>query len=214
MDVADIIARLNTMGFEDTADDDKMDVINDTLWDIESRQLWPWSIKSINLTVNGVSATPTNMPSDFKSVKWVTDTTTGNTLWWERLDTIRNRYGSQLSLVQDPWCFFFQGDTFKFYPIPATASTTRYVLDYYAQQPELTTTSVEANIYMPPRHHRAILLGAASKIYQIEDDQELATSNKQDYEQRLQTMAADYIKKQYVNPDQIFVIDEDDEWTY
>ena len=212
MDVSEIFDRLEAMGFGDTLDADKMDAINDTLWDIESRQQWPWAIKSINLTTDGISATPTNIPSDFKQVKWLTDTTTGNSLWWERLDTIRNRYGNQLTLVQDPWCFFFLGDTLKLYPIPSS-TTTRYVMDYYAQQPELTTTSVEANIYLPKRHHRTIVLGTAAKLYQIEDDPEQAIANKSDYEARLQNMAQDLIQKQFVNPDQIFVIDEDDEWT-
>lgn len=213
MDVSEIIARLNTMGFEDTGDDDKMDVINDTIWDIESRQDWPWAIKSTNLTFDGSSPTPTNIPADFKSVKWITDSTNGTFLRGERLDTIRNRYGNQLTSQQDPWCFYFLGTTLRFYPIPG-ASTTRFVLDYYAQQTELTTTSVEANILLPKRHHRTIVLGAVAKLYQIEDDPELAAVNKEDYEQRLATMAHDLIKQQHVNPDQIFVIDEDDEWSY
>jgi len=213
MDVSEIIDRLDSAGFEDTGDEDKMDAINDTLWDIESREEWPWALKSTNLTFDGSSPTPTNIPSDFKQVKWVTDTTSGNSIWWERLDTIRNRYGSQLTLVQDPWCFYFLGDTLRFYPIP-NASSTRYVLDYYASQPELATTDVEASIYLPQRHHRTIVLGALAKLYQIEDDPELSQVNKDDYERRIITMQKDLIKKQFVNPDHIFVIDEDDEWSY
>lgn len=213
MDVSEIIDRLEGMGFEDTPDNDKMDAINDTIWDIESREQWPWSIKSQNLTFDGSSPTPTNMPTDFKSVKWLTDTTSGNTIWWERLDTIRSRYGANLDKLGEAQCFYFLGDTIRFYPIPA-ASTTRYLMDYYAQQPELTTTDVEASIYLPKRHHRVIVFGAAAKLYQTEDDPEQASANKADFEQRILTMANDLIKKQYVNPDQIFVIDEDDEWLF
>lgn len=213
MDVSEIIDRLEAMGFEDTPDADKMDAINDTLWDIESRQQWPWAIKSLNLTMSGSSPTPTNMPTDFKQVKWITDTTLGASIWWERLDTIRNRYGAVLTMTGDAWCFYFLGDTLRLFPTPA-ASTTRYILDYYAQQPELTTSSLEASIYLPKRHHRTIVLGAGAKLYQIEDDPEQASANKADYEARLATMAQDLIQKQFVNPDQIFVIDEDDEWVY
>lgn len=213
MDVSDILSRLTAMGFEDTADDDKMDAINDTLWDVTSREQWPWRIKSASLPMTAGDSSPP-VPADFNQVKWITDTTTGNSLWWERLDTIRNRYGSQLTTQQDPWCFYFIGDTLNVYPIPPDNSASRYILDYYANQAELTTTSLQADILLPPQHHRIITLGAAAKLYQIEDDPEQAAANKSDYEQRIATMKHDLIKKQFVNPDQIFVIDEDDEWVY
>lgn len=213
MDVTDILSRLTAMGFEDTADDDKMDAINDTLWDIESRQNWPWALKSVVLPATaGVAAIA--VPSDFKQVKWITDTLTGNSIWWERLDTIRNRYGNQLTTQQDPYSFYFVGDDPMWFPIPPDTSASRYILDYYAIQPELTTTSLEADILLPKRHHRMITIGSAAKLYQVEDDPEQAAANKADFEQRLLTAQADQQQKQFVNPDRIFVIDEDDEWSY
>jgi hypothetical protein len=153
------------------------------------------------------------MPANFKSVKWVYDTTNRVSLRHVRLEEFRDKHQSDASTSGDATIFYFVGNTLKFFPVPA-ASTTRYTMDYYAFQPEVTALSGEAAIYLPPRHHRTVVLGAVSKLYQLEDDPELAAVFKQDYEQRLATMNHDLQKTQFTTPDRIFVIDEDDEWHY
>jgi len=211
MDVSEIIDRLDAIGFEDTADEDKMDVINDSAWDVESRFLWPFLEKSVALDFDGASATPTNLPTDFKSVIWLYDTTNGTTIWPERLSTVRDRYGNKLAEVADPVLYYFVGAEIRLWPIPGT-STGRYQLDYFASQPELATDSLESAILLPKRHHRILLLGALWRLYKNEDDPEQGNMFQEDYEARIAQMRFDLFGRQHQRADQIFVIDEDDEY--
>jgi hypothetical protein len=211
MDVAEIITKLDSAGFEDTDEADKLDVINDTLWDIDSRALWPYLEKTIALNFDGSSPTATNMPTNFKAAIWLHDTTNGMTIWPERLSTVRDRHGAQISQVSDPVLYYFLGDSLRLWPVPP-ATTGRFQLDYFAQQPELAADDLEADILLPKRHHRAILLGALWRLYEVEDDPEQGSVFNQRYELRIAQMLADLNVRQHQRADQIFVIDEDDEY--
>ena len=208
MDVSEMIARMDNIGFEDTEDDDKMEVINDTIWDIESRALWPFLEKIATLNFDGVVAYPSNIPSDFKSVRWLYDNENLFTLWPERVTTIYDHYPNASG---DPFAYYFVGDNLRLHPVPAE-STGRYHLIYQASQPELTTTSVEADILLPKRHHRTILLGSLWRLFKNEDDPEQGMMFQQDFENRIEQMRADLFGRQHQRADQIFVIDEDDEY--
>lgn len=213
MDVSAILTELTDHGFEDETTERKLAMINDTLWDIESREPWPFLVKTATLNFDGSSASPTNLPTDFKQVLWLYDNTNAITLWPERLSTVRDRYGNQLSTVSDPSVYYFVGNSLRLYPIP-TASTGRFQLDYVATQEAVTETSLEATILLPKRHHRAIVLGALWRLYKMEDDPENGNMFQIDYENKIQQMREDVFRQQYQRADQIFVIDEDDEYLF
>ena len=213
MTMAEILSELVDHGFEDTSTERKLAKINDTLWDIESREPWPFLEKGLALNFDGSSPTPTNMPADFKQVMWLYDTTNGVTLWPERLSTIRDRYGATINQVGDPFSYYFLGSTLKLYPVPPV-STGRIQLDYYAQQPELGETAAENTFLLPPRHHGVVTLGALWRLYKMEDDPENGNVFQIDYENKLQQMHEDLFRRQYQRSDQIFVIDEDDLYDY
>lgn len=210
MNVSEILTQLDNAGFEDTDEADKLDAINDTLWDIESRALWPFLEKTTTLNFDGSSAAATNMPSDFKAVMWLYDNTNGVTLWPERLSTIRDRYGSQISQVSDPLYYYFIGDSLRLYPVPP-ASTGRFQLDYVASQPEVNAATAEAGILLPKRHHRLLVMGALWRLYEVEDDPEQGAVFNNRYEERIARMSEDLFRRQYQRADQIYVVDEDDE---
>lgn len=211
MDVSEILSELVDHGFEDTSTTRKVALINDTLWDIESRDIWPWLEKTNTLDFTGGNPVPSNLPADFKSVIWIFDNINGYTIWPERLSTIRDRYGNQLNQAGDPVYYYFVGNELRFYPVPP-ASSSRYQLDYYATQNEVTETTVEANILMPKRHHRAIVLGALWRLYKMEDDPENGGQFQADYESKIALMHEDLFRRQHQRADHIFVIDEDDEY--
>lgn len=211
MDIADILTELSDHGFEDTTDAEKLNCINDTLWDIESREPWPFLEKTTTLNFDGTSAAPTNLPADFKAVMWLYDNTAGVSIWPERLSTIRNRAATQLAQVADPSWYYFVGSSLRLWPTPGV-STGRYQLDYLATQQAVNATSVAADILLPPRHHRAIVLGTLWRLYKKEDDPDNGNMFQIDYENRIQQMREDLFRRQYQRADQIFVIDEDDEY--
>lgn len=210
MNVSDIFTELDNYGFEDTDTTARMNAINETLWDIESREPWPFLEKTIALNTNGTSPTPTNMPTDFNKVIWLYDLTQKVSLWPQRLSTIRDSHGFEVGTVGEPTSYYFVGNTLKLFPVPS-ASTGRFQLDYFATQPALTDTSVEADILLPVRHHWAILLGTLYRLYMKEDDPENAAAFNQSFENRLLIAREDLFRRQYQQSDRIYVIDEDDE---
>jgi len=212
MTVADMLDELSQHGFGDTDLSQKLRVLNATNWDIVGREKWPFREKSVALNFDGVSPTPTNIPADFRSVTWLTDTTTGEAVWPERVETIRDRYSNNMSIVQDPaFNFYFVGSQIRFYPVPH-ASTGRYLLDYVARQTILTEVSLETDILLPPEYHRAITLGALYKLYLMDDDSEQVPLFQADYENVLSQMREELFRRQYMRPDQLYVTDEGDEW--
>lgn len=213
MDISEILDSLVNSGFEDTEEDEKVRKINTTLWDIESREPWPFLEKTATLNFDGTSPAPTNMPADFKAVMWLYDNTNAITIWPERLSTVRGQYGNTLSQVSDPFVYYFVGDELRLYPTPG-ASTGRYQLDYFATQPEVSATSVEADLLLPPRHHDVILLGVLYRLYKQEDDPENGNMFQIDYENKIQQMHEDLFRRQHQRADRIFVIDEDDDYLF
>lgn len=215
MNVSDIVTELNNTGFTDVSDQQKTFVINDTVWEIETTEPWPYLEKSVALNFDGVVPTPSNLPTDFNKVKFMVDTTIGVTIWPERVETVRDRY-SQNFLTQtgtNPFLYYQWGNTLKLYPIPP-ASTGRFYMDYIATQPALTTASLEAAILLPPRHHRTITLGAAYKLFAMDDDLENASAWQSMYNDKIGAMREDLFRKQYQRPDQIFMVDADDDPGY
>lgn len=213
MTVQEIIDELTDHGFEDTSTAQKLRVVNDTMWDIESREPWPYLEKTVALSFDGTSPAPSDMPTDFKAVLWLYDNTNGVSIWPERLSTIRDRAATQITLVSDPIYYYFVGLQLRLWPIPA-AATDRYQLDYIATQPELNETHVDADILIPPRHHRVIVLGSLWRLYKMEDDPENGNMFQIDYENKIMQMREDLFRRQYQRADQIFVVDEDDEFIF
>ena len=211
MDVSEILSELVDHGFEDTSTERKLAKINDAMWDIESREPWPFLEKTTTLDFDGTSPSPTNMPADFKTVIWLYDNSNGVTIWPERLSTIRDRYGSVLTQVSDPASYYFVGGQIRLYPVPPV-STARFQLDYVATQAEVIESTLQSAILLPPRHHQAIVLGALWRLYKMEDDPENGSMFQVDYENKIMQMREDLFRRQYQRADQIFVIDEDDEY--
>jgi hypothetical protein len=213
MDVSEILSELVDHGFEDTSTERKLAKINDAIWDIESREPWPFLEKTVSLNFDGTSPTPTNMPADFKTALWLYDNTNAVTIWPERLSTVRDRYGNTIGQVGDPASYYFVAGQIRLYPVPP-ASTGRFQLDYIATQTEVVEGTLQASILLPPRHHQTIVLGALFRLYKMEDDPENGNMFQVDYENKIQQMHEDLFRRQYQRSDQIFVVDEDDLYDY
>lgn len=208
MDVQDIIDELVDHGFSDTSSTRKVAYINDTVGDICSRGAWPFLEKSIDLTFNGSAANPSNFPSDFRAVIALYDPSTGVALMPLRLDQASKTYGLDLGVSGTPTAYYFLANQLRVFNIPSASQTL--TMRYLALHPVLTETSVEADILIPPRHHRTIIMGTLWKLYDMEDDPELAVRFEQHYENRINTMRDDVMMRQFDRPEQIAVLDEDD----
>lgn len=209
MTVAEIISLIDGHGLTDFSETDKLAAINDALWDISSREPWPFLEKSLALTFNGSSATPTNFPSDFKALLSVVDTQFPRRLYPIRIEDFRSQLGQVSTQAGDPIYYYFLARTPFFWPVPPATKTT-VQLTYLARQTKLNSASAEAAILLPLEHHMAILDGALSRLYFEDDDPELSADRRQAMEARIRDMREEIWKIQYDRPDTIEITDIDD----
>lgn len=208
MDMAGFISLMNDHGFEDTSSSRKVAAINDAQADIASREPWPFLEKEIDLTFNGSSAVPTNVPSDLLAVLQVVNKSTGAVIAPSRADDWTRWFILSSTDVQDPFTFHFLGSQMRFHPIPGAGTSVRMLYTAYA--PTLTDSSAESDFKVPPRHHMAIAFLALSNLYLMEDDPELSDQFEQQAEKRIQTMRSEIWGRQYQQPDFIHIVDTDD----
>lgn len=210
MDVSEIITILDNNGYTDTLTADKMQIINDVVWDICAEEPWPWLEKTATFTFNGTSGTPTNYPTDVDSILAVIDTSIPRRLYPLRWETWRDNISSTAqSTTNDPLFYYFLASTFYVHPIPPSTNTTTTIL-YLAKQPELQSTDVEATILMPPQYHSAIAWGALSLLAAQEDDPENAALFERLYDKKMMKMRDRMYQRQMDRPDSIEIVDPED----
>jgi hypothetical protein len=223
--IADVIAELADHGFGNTVSSTRQIwFINDTIWDICSRERWPFLEKTVNLTFAGGSATATNWPSDFKAALSMINTSTGTVVSPERQDFVDKRNILLLTQAGSPVFYSFVGSggtsagdaeapvgdvaVANFWPIPLSSDTL--TMRYLAQHPQVTAGTTESGILIPPQHHRVISLGSIWKCLDLEDDPNLAMRYQNLYETRIESMKRDVFIRQYDRPDRVYVIGYDD----
>lgn len=217
MNVSDMMSEISDAGYGDVTAVRQVSYINDTLWDITHRERWPFREKNIALLFDGSSDVPTNWPTDFSQAIWIYDTSSGVSVWPERVETIRDLYANTLSASSagNPISsYYFIGKRAHFYPVPVSdGGTSRYSMDYVADQTELTSGSVEADILLPKQFHRAIVAGVLYKLAMLYDDTDIAPMYQAEFENKLAQMREELLRRQYQRADQIYVTDEEDEFT-
>lgn len=208
MDVPAIFSELNDHGFEDTTDTRKLAILQDVVWDVCSREPWPFLEQTAAMTFSAATAQLT-LPSDFKAALALVIPGQA-VLIPERLDTVTKTYLSQPNQSGLPFQYYFIGEGMYVWPTPDKSYTG--TLMYLRVHPALTATSAESEILIPARHHRVLVLGSLAKLYAMEDDTDLGAVFTQQYEQRLVTMEADLWKKQYDRPDRVVDFWEAGSW--
>lgn len=200
---------MNDHGFTDTSITRKVAMVNDTIWDICSREPWPFLEKSAQLDFDGTTPVPTNQPSDFKAVLSLKRNDNGDPLDPERYDVMQRKWGAVLNQPGQPVIYYFLGSQLNVWYMP-NPGTSVLTLEYLAQHPVLTSASVETDILLPKEHHRAIALGAMYKLYDMDDDFDIGASFQAQYEDRISKMRNDLWQRQYDRPERIYGIDDFD----
>lgn len=210
-DVPTLISALGDYGFADNTDTEKVRALQGAIWAIERLRPWPFLEASLDLNFDGASPTPTNMPAQWKATlraKWYA---TGKRIKPVRLDDLEDILGtsSDYTLVDAPSMYYVEGGVLKFWPIPPVGTGTAK-LRYLQWSAAITSTSVESAILIPPRHHEVVMFGALTRLYDKEDDPELAVRFEQQYQQALNDMVEDLFHQQFDEPDFIRVLDPND----
>ena len=211
MDVSEMITDLGDHGFTDTGTATKVRVIQDAIWELEGLRPWPFLDASINLTFDGSNPLATNFPTDFRAALKLKNADSGTILEPVHIGDLEEHVGTQLTQVAVPQVYYNEGEQLKLWPVPPSGTTVR--MRYIRWSPEIDSGSTEADILLPKRHHRVIVLGALVRLYDMEDDPELAERFQQHYEARLERVVEDLFLKQYDRSDHIRVTDPDS-WDY
>lgn len=212
MDVSEMITDLGDHGFTDTGSLSKVRMLQDTIWEIEGLRPWPFLETSIDLTFDGSSGLATNFPSDFRSALMLKVVSSGSRLTPMDQTEVEDIAGTQLtSRVGAPVYYYPEGEQLKLWPVPSSGATVR--MRYLRSSAEISSSSVEADILIPARHHRVIVLGALVRLYDMEDDPELSSRFQGHFEKRLERMVEDVFRKQYDRSEYIRVNDPDS-WDY
>lgn len=206
--VQDWIDELNDHGFTDTSITRKVALINDTIWDICSREPWPFLEKSATLNFDGASPVPTNQPGDFRAVLSLVRSDTGDPLDPERYDVMQRKYGQTLLQSGQPVAYYFLKNKLNIYFVPSSSQTL--TLEYLCNHAAVSQSSVEADVLIPAQHHRAVLLGTLYKLYDMDDDFDIGASFQAQYEDRIDKMRNQLWQVQFDRPDRIYGIDDFD----
>jgi hypothetical protein len=204
MTVNEILSELDDHGFVDTATPRKLSKLNQVYKSVSARKAWPFLETALNLTFNGSSPIPTNAPSDIRTVTGVHRAAESAGISHRRLSDIRVK---DETLVGDPIHFYFIGSTLNFWPVPPSGTTL--TLDYIKRPVNLADGGSEASILIPTSYHGLLVDGTLYKLYIMEDDPELATFFKGEFNERLGELYTEF-EKQTVTPDVIAMVDPED----
>lgn len=202
--VSEMLAEMRDHGFDDLTDARLLGFINDTYYDVISREPWPFLEKEAVPTVDTSGALTT--PTDIKQILKLVDTTMGTRLEPMRNDEFLQLNASNLTTTGNPYAYYFIAEQPYVFPIPTTPTLKLF----YIATPAALTSTPDSSPILPARHHRLIVLGSLVKCYMLEDDAENAAVFTNMYEQRMTQMRNDLWMQQFDRPDRIENVDEYD----
>lgn len=210
MDVSRMLAIIGLYGFSDTDTTTLVDMINEAYHDICSLEAWPFLEKQITLTFDGTSDVPTNFPSDFGSVITIVDTSSGIGLDPMRIEEHYRRHAVLLTLQGNPLYYWFLNNTMHVYPIPSAQSgTNNLVMNYVSDEPDLTNTTLSAQILLPAAFHWAIIYSVLSALYLEEDDEAQSDYFQNRADRKIARMRERLWRHHFDRADTIEVLDDD-----
>lgn len=206
--VADFYTTAQAYGFTDSSNADMLRALQGSVDQIERLRPWPFLETSADLTFTGSSETPVTAPPRLRAVLRVKDLSFGTRPKPIREDDFEDFVGTSYNTVGQPLVYRMFGGVLRFWPLPPSTTTIR--VKYIQYSPRLTDSSVEADFLLPARHHEAALFGMLRRLYDQQDDPELAATMAQQQQQLIAEMTEDLTKQQYDEPDFIRLTDPND----
>lgn len=209
---SDMILELRDHGFDDLTDSRLLGFVNDTYLEFCSLEVWPF-LETTNASVVTVAgaATLAAMPTDWRAVLSIINTTTGNAIEPERRQTIVKRFSSYLTTQGEPSFYYRVGNTIGMYYVPG--QVYNLMIDYVKRPAALTTPTTggsDSTPIFPADHHRVLVLGALARANAMEDDPDTSAFYEGLYETKVQKIRNDLWGWQYDRPDRIIDIFNND----
>ena len=208
MDVPTFFTTAQDYGFTDLSNATMLRALQGTVYAIERMKPWPFLEARATLTFAGSVPTPVTAPPRIRAVLSVRDLTTGSRLVPIRLDDFEDRVGTADNDAGAPRVYYMEAGVMKFWPLPP--ADTQLSVRYIQFSTPLTEAGIETDFLIPARHHEVILFGMLRRLYDQQDDPELAATMAQQYSTLSQEMTEDLTKQQYDQPDFIHFTNPDD----
>jgi len=186
----DMYTEMELYGFDDLEDAQKLILLNESYFDVVTREPWPFLEALSTIVVPSGQSQITNNtlvvpnPTNVNSVLSFIDTSNNIVMTPERVDVIEKAYFLSLDTSISS-VYYFLGDELMIYP--ASSGSTYRLL--YTKTPVAATTTSDT-FYIPSRHHSIIVYGALVKAFLVNDDPQ-ATVFQNLFEARYQQMRSD-----------------------
>jgi hypothetical protein len=210
MDVSEILTEIDDHGFSDISTTRKVNLINDTVWEIDS--ILPWKYLETTSDVNTVAGTASLSVSNLRAILSMTIPAQNSIIVPQRLEEVTKRYSDVDTYQGTPAIYYFIDEQVRLYPVPDAIYAVK--VRYIRRQAELTSGSVEADILLPAQHHRQLVLGALVRLFASEDDIRMSAYFQQQFDRRLARMIEDLEMKQYDRTDRVIDVFEYDDLGY
>ena len=213
MTLDDMYTEMELYGFDDLEDAQKLILLNESYFDIVTREPWPFLEALSTIVVpSGQSQITNNVlvvpnPTNVNSVLSFIDTSNNIVMTPERVDVIEKSYFLSLDTNVSS-VYYFLGDELMVYP--ASSGSTYRLL--YTKTPVAATTTSDT-FYIPSRHHSIIVYGALVKAFLVNDDPQAAVFQNM-FEARYQQMRNDLWMNQYDRTERVFVTTDSMDWSY
>ena len=213
MTLDDMYTEMELYGFDDLEDAQKLILLNESYFDIVTREPWPFLEALSTIVVPSGQSQITNNtlvvpnPTNVNSVLSFIDTSNNIVMTPERVDVIEKAYFLSLDTSISS-VYYFLGDELMIYP--ASSGSTYRLL--YTKTPVAATTTSDT-FFIPSRHHSIIVYGALVKAFLVNDDPQ-ATVFQNLFEARYQQMRSDLWMNQYDRTDRVFVTTDSMDWSY
>lgn len=233
MTLDELYAEMDLYGFDDFEDSQKLLLLNESYFDVVTREPWPFMEKLVSFTAangttqilvdgsmkinnatgwldnaNTIPATYTEY--DVTSVLSFVDLTRRVVMTPERNDVIEKNYVVN-NLSTYPEKYYFIGEDMFVYP--SVVGNTQYQL-LFLKDPKAATEATDTDAwFVPSRHHSVILYNAMVKAFLVNDDPQ-ASMFQNMFESRYQQMRNDVWMKQYDRTDRIYVTTDSYDWSY
>jgi hypothetical protein len=196
MDVSAMIAEIQEHGFEDMSSARIVAAINDAYHDVSSRIDWPW-MRTVYTDYSVSGNTNLTLSGSWKKIHKMICLTTKTIIpyreYYELID--ENGVINSASITNgEPTNYYIWDDTIKFWPPPD--AVRQYSVWATIDTTDLTSSSVTADIAIPAKHHRVLVLGALKNLYPLNDDLGAAQYFEQQFEKRIQWMIEEAFDKQ------------------
>ena len=208
MDVNDFYVAAQDYGFTDLSNATLLRALQGTVDAVERLRPWPFLEASATLTFAGSTELPATAPPRIRAVLRASIIGTGARLRPVRVDDFEDWAKGDYAKDGTPRIYVMRAGVLEFWPRPAATDTVK--LRYIQFSPRMADATLEAAILVPARHHEVLLFGMLRRLYDQQDDPELALTMAQQYQQLVAEMVEDLTKQQYDEPEFIHVTDVED----